>query len=379
MKKIAFLFILSSIAFACSSKKGFLERSNSDKALQDAVKKLNKNPDDQEATAAIPQLYKMIQIKHLDKIKAINLSQQFNKWDDLLNEYQSLQEAYNCIINSVPAYKLVTPESYTTKIYEIKDQGATAYYDQGMAYFNQTGRANAIAAYKAFKQTEKFVLGFRDVNEKLQQAFQKATVTVVISPVQTNGNIFNTGWANSANNYSNQYFQQNLLNELNTNNIHPAVFYSSKEAQKVNINPDWTVDFVLKSLDIPNPSTTYSSRRVSTSIQIGTDTSGRPVYNTVYATINTTTSSFVAKGNMDMSINDLGLNKNILRRSFLQEYKWVQETATFSGDKRALSNSDWNIINNSGANAPRKEEVLVEIYKKIYPSVLYEIRNAVRL
>jgi hypothetical protein len=379
MKKTAFIIIISVFTFACSSKKGFLERSNSDKALQDAIKKLNKNPDDQEATVAIPQLYKMIQIKHLDKIKAVNLSQQYNKWDDLLNEYQLLQDAYNCIINSVPAYKLVTPESYATKIYETKDQGAAAYYEQGLTYFNQAGRANAMAAYKSFKQTEKFVIGYKDVNEKLRQAFQNATVTVVINPVQNNVNTFNSGWANSGNNYSNQYFQLNLLNDLNNNNTNPAVFYNSKEAQKINIRPDWTVDFTLKSLDIPNPSNTYSSRTVSNSIQIGTDTSGRPVYNKVYATINTTTSSFVAKGNMEMTIYDVVFNKNISNRNYSQDYKWVLETATFSGDKRALSNTDWNIINNAGADAPRKEEVLVEIYKKIYTSVLYEIRNAVKL
>lgn len=379
MKKILSFLALFLFLVACSSKKGFLERSNSDKALQDAVKKLNKNPNDEEASAAVPQLYKMIQIKHLDKIKALNLSQQVDKWDGLLNEYQALQDVYSCIINSVPAYKLVTPESYATKIYETKDQGASAYYDQGEQYFKQAGRSNAIAAYNSFKQIEKFVPGYKDVQDKLELAFQKATVNVVIKPVQSNANIFNAGWGNSGNNYSNQYFQYNLLNDLNSNNKYPAVFYNLKEAQQLNINTDWTVDFTLKSLNIPNPTNSYSSRTVSSSIQIGTDTSGRPVYNTVYATINTSTASFVAKGNMEMNVKELSTNKNILLRSYTQEYKWVLETATFTGDKRALSNSDWNLINNSGTDAPRKEEVLVEIYKKIYPQVLYDLKNSVRL
>jgi hypothetical protein len=64
-------------------------------------------------------------------------------------------------------------------------------------------------------------------------------------------------------------------------------------------------------------------------------------------------------------------------RNYNEEYKWEQESATFSGDRRAVSQADWDLINNGGYNAPGKEEILVELYKKIYPMVLSQIRQAV--
>ena len=145
----------------------------------------------------------------------------------------------------------------------------------------------------------------------------------------------------------------------------------------MDIIPDWTVDFKIKNLLVPNPQTTYSSRTVSKQLQIGTDTAGRPIYNNVNATINITRTSFISRANMEVNITDLNTRKNMSYRNYNEEYKWEKETATFSGDRRAISQTDWDLINNSGNNAPRKEEILVELYKKIYPQVLTQIRQAV--
>jgi hypothetical protein len=117
---------------------------------------------------------------------------------------------------------------------------------------------------------------------------------------------------------------------------------------------------------------------VSNQIQIGTDTAGQAVYKTVNATIKTTKYSFGAFADVELSILDLSTNTNIELRSFREDYKWQQETATYFGDKRALSNSDWNIINNSQTTIPRKEEVLLELYKQIYPRLYNQVRKTLQ-
>jgi len=57
---------------------------------------------------------------------------------------------------------------------------------------------------------------------------------------------------------------------------------------------------------------------------------------------------------------------------------WQQEYATYSGDSRALSNNDLAILNNNNYQQPRKEDILNELYQKIYPQVKSGIYNAVR-
>ena len=137
MNKIVLLLLCSSIIFSCSSKKGYLDRNDADKSLQEAVRKINKNPDDEKATEAIPQLYNLIKKKHLDQIAAYNLSQQLNKWDNLVNEYEYLQAAYNAIMNAPAAFKLVNPESYSSNLIEVKDSAAAAYYENGNSYLDK--------------------------------------------------------------------------------------------------------------------------------------------------------------------------------------------------------------------------------------------------
>lgn len=377
MKKVIYLLLFALIFSSCGSKKGFLERSNPDRALQDAIRALNKNPSDESARTAIPELYNIIKTKHLDNINALSYSTQINKWESLVSEYQQLQTAYEGIMSSAYANKLVTPVSYNKELVESKEAAAEEYYKLGMNYIKIPGRENAKLAYAYFNKCMGFSPGYKDAGVQMQRAFQNAIVNVVIGPVQDNSWFSNNGWGNYGYNYSDEYFQRNIIKDLNYNNIYAARFYTLNEARRVNIKPDWAVEFRLRNLDVPPPANVYSSRTASTKIQIGTDTIGKPVYNTVYATINITTSSFTAKADMDMNITETDTRRNVSFRSFRETYKWEQQTANFSGDKRALSNADWTLINNSGMNSPRKEEVLVELYKKIYPQVLYNIRQSV--
>jgi hypothetical protein len=153
--------------------------------------------------------------------------------------------------------------------------------------------------------------------------------------------------------------------------------FGFKDSKRINVKPDWTIDLRLKKLEFPNPVVTNASKNISRQIKIGTDTSGNPVYNTVNATLYTNSSKFSALAELELSINDLVENKNIDTKTYRQTYEWHQDVVTFSGDKRAISNSDWDLINNSGANDPRKEEIVNELYKKMYTRVLNGVKQAI--
>ena len=142
--------------------------NNADKSLQYAVKRLNKNPDDEKALEAVPELYKLIQKKHLDQIAAYKMSSQANKWENIVSEYEMLQSAYNGIMNSPAAFKKVNPESYAVNLVEARDSGAANYYSVAESYFSRPGRDNAKFAYNSYKKVGNFVEGYKDINEKMQ-------------------------------------------------------------------------------------------------------------------------------------------------------------------------------------------------------------------
>ncbi len=376
MKQLIYIFCLIVLAASCRSSKNYLERSDADKALQDAVKKLNKHANDENATQALPELYKSIQERHLNKITSLTNSKETSRWDKIISEYEDLQHAYDAIINSPAAFKLVTPQSFSSNLFEMKQAAASEYYDQADQLMLKSGRENAKKAYGYYKKADKYSPGFKNVKEKIVQAYENAIVNVVINPLTDNSFFFNSSWGNYGYNYSNEYFQQRLVRELgNNNNRYPARFFTEWEARRENIQPDWVVDLNLRNMDIPYPITNSYTKNASARVQIGTDTAGRPVYNTVYATLNISRLSFTASADMELNIKEVKTKKNIRYRTFREDYRWQQERATYNGDSRALSAADWQLINNND-NAPRKEDVLNELYRKLYPSVLNNIRNA---
>lgn len=383
MKQYLLLFLLAATCGigACKSNKSFLERTNEDKALQDAVKKLNKSPDDADAILALPILYKNISAVRLAKIKSLESSKEIGRWDKIISEYNQLQSAYTAIINSTPAFKLVTPENFGTQLLETKEAAAADYYNLAESYFVKAGRDNAKKAYSNFKKTENYVPGYKDASAKMNEAYENAIVDVVINPVQDNSFFISNGWGNSWTSYSNDYFQRTLVRDLdnssNNNSRYAARFYSDWEVRNKDIQPDWAVNLTLRNLDIPSPQRYNYSRSRSNRIEIGRDTANKPVYQTVTATVRFTRYSFTAYASMDVQINDLQQNRSISNRNYREDYRWEEQTASYSGDSRALSNEDWAAINNSNFREPARERVVEELYKKLYSDILSHIRNTV--
>lgn len=371
------LSIVVIATLSCKSSKNLLERSDVQSALRDAIKKLNKNSDDLYAAEALPILYKKVQEKSLDKIESLKASSDLNKWDNIIAEYTALQNSRNSIIESPPAYKILKPDSYENKINETVQAAAEDYYSYAQILLARPGRQNALQSYRALSKVIKYVPGYKDSNEKIQQAYEKSIVTVVVYPVEDNSFFNNNNWGNYGSNFNNEYFQQRLLRELSNENYSFAKYYSDWEIRRNNIFPDWSVSLRLRNIDLPPVSENYSTKRLSKQIQTGTDTSGNPTYSTVYATLNITRSSFVARAEMEMSIRDLKNGNNISLRTFREDYRWEQETATYSGDSRALSQRDRDLVN-ARLTIPRREDVVNELYRKLYPQVLSGIRQAAR-
>ncbi len=380
MKSLLYVCFVVLIFTGCASSKNYLERTNEDKALMDAIKKLGKDPLDENALQAVPVLYGNIQKNHLAKIKDLKNDKEIERWDNIINEYQHLQNAYDAIINNSAAFKLVNAQSYNSELFDVKQSAAEAYYQNGQMYLDKANRGDAKKAYNSFKKSEKFVSDYKDASAKSELAYESAIVDVIVNPLQDNSFFYNSGLGNIGNNISNQFFQKDLVRDLNgiNKNRYPARFYSDWEARRDNIQPDWVVDLIIRNIEIPYPVNNNYSRKASAQVQEGTDTSGKPVYRTVYANVNITSSSFTARASMDVYITDVATGKKINSRNVSDDYRWQEERATYSGDSRALNARDWEMINNGrGYGIPQKDLVLNELFKKIYPQVKNNIIYAV--
>lgn len=379
MRSIFYLTIPLLIFASCRSSKDYLSRSNEDKALFDAVKALNKKSTDEDATKALPILYTNAEKRHLANISTYSSYKELSRFDKIIGEYDVLQRMFDAISSSAVASRYVHPLSYQNNITDLKQQAAEAYYAAGIDYLHESGRDNAKTAYSYFKKTLGYIPNYSDAKAMMDEAYNNGVVDVVINPVRDNSFFFNSGWGSSGSNYSNEYFQQTLIRELGGTyaSRYPARFYTDWEARRENIQPDWIVDLTLRNLDIPRPSASQYSRNLSKQVESGRDSSGRILYQTVYATLNISKQYFTARAEMSVNITDLASKKNIVYNSYSEDYRWEEEYATYSGDSRALDSNDWNLVNNrNGFNQPRKEDVLNELYRKLYPQIKNRISYA---
>ncbi len=382
MKTLLITLVAALMLAGCGSTKNYLEATNKDKALADAIKSLNKKKGNDLALEAIPILYKDIKTERLAKIESYKNSSGLERWDNILSEYKTLQTAYDQIIKSSAAFRLITPQNFSAEILDAKQMAAQEYYLAAEQYHDKEDKVNAQRAYQFYSKADKYVPGYKDVQVKKEQAFKNATVNIIITPVEDVTYAFNSGWGNYGYNYSNEYFQRNLIRDLqssNSNNRYPARFYTDWEARRENVNPDWVVSLRLRELFIPTPITNNYTQNRSERVQTGTDTAGRPIYQTVYATVNIYRRSFNARGTMEVQIQDIVTQRQVSYRTYSADYDWRDEYATYTGDSRALSASDRQLINNRNrnSNAPRKEEILNEIYRQIYPQVRSNIQYSV--
>ena len=368
--KIFYLLAAIAILVSCKSSKPYLQRADEDKTLFDIVKSLNKRTDTA-GVNALPIVYQKAEQRHLANIHAYNNYTDLSRWDKLAKEYDILQDMHDAIVNSDAASALVKPTNYQDQVYAVAHDAAEDYYQQGNDLLANGDRNGIKKAYAYFLRTDKWVPGYKDVKQKLIDAFNDATINVVITDVKDNSFFYNTRWGNSGYTYSNQYFQEKLVQDLGGSYAtrYPARFYSEYQAQQNNIQPNWVIDLTLRNMDIPRPSFYNYSRNVSKDIGNSKDSTGKPIPQMVYATINYTKASFTARAEMAVDITDLDSHKLISSDSYRNDYNWENTRASYTGDKRAIDDRDWDIINNNRNDEPRKEDVLNELYRTIYSSV----------
>jgi PBP1b-binding outer membrane lipoprotein LpoB len=374
-----FLAVIGFLFASCSSNKS-IPKTSEDKALLSIIKKLDKDPSNSELQKRISSLYNEAAKSHLDKIEVYNTLTEPDRWVKIVKQFEALKKLSEVIANSATAAKLINASSYISELQTAKQNGAEAFYAIGMADVNNTDKQSARNAYYAFKKTDEFVPGYKDVKEQIKTAYQNSIVRVVVNPVRDNTYFYNSmGWNNYGNNYNNDYFQRSLVRDLggNYNNNSLGVFYTDWDARRENIRPDWEVDLTWMYLDIPQPMSNQYSRNVSRQIEVSRDTSGKVQYQTVTATLYVTRKYFTASGDMEMRITDVNTGRNITTQRYNDQFNWQEEYATYTGDSRALSGNEYALLTNNNYQIPRKEDILAQLSQRIYPQVKNRIATVV--
>lgn len=382
MKKmnVICVFLAGIILVSCRSSQKFHASVTEDKPLFAAINELNKRPENAKAQKDLQDFYQVSVNRHENTIAVFRNSNDERRWDKIINELNALQNIYSSIASTPGTMSLVTPKNYLHDLQNVKEEAAADFYNEGKALFQREGRENSLQAYQAFKRVNKYVKGYRDVETLMKDSYERSVINVVINPINDN-NLFFSGanrWGSDFD-YRPEDFQQSLARDLGgrTGNNNAVRFFTDREAYRDRVDADLVVDVNWRDID-PIRSTPYQyNRQASKNVQVGTDTSGKPVYKTVHATVYITQRSYTVRGDLDYRIVDVRSKDNIDYGVIRDDVSWTESRATYSGDSRALNQEDWYMINNrNDVDSPSRGDVLNTLMRKMYPDLRRRIQQA---
>lgn len=377
MPKLFYLLLISLVFVQCSTTPKIAKRyTPDDKMVFDLIERLKKNPADAEAAALLPQLYKTAaDTRRTMTSNDYNNLPAGDRLMEISKQLQVAQQMYN-EIKAVPAASKAIPYPWnpSQKIAELKQKAAEEYYNEGVEFMNFNNRPYAQKAYDMFVKADNAYPGYKDVRNLMNQAQELATIKVVINSV----NYYNNGWGYWG--FNNDYLQYKIARDLNNSSYRNTRFYTKAEADMQRIRTDKVVELNFNDLFIGTVYNNNNTIRRSKQIEVGQTKSlpPKPVYQTVNATVYVTTRILQSRASLECRIYDRATGNNILFDRFPDNYTWKQESARYTGDKRALEPSDWNLINNPPTGSlPSRQELAQRLVDNCYNQLLNRIRNSV--
>ncbi len=380
MKRLTLLLtLIITFLAACRTSQKFQAATTEDKILFKAINELNKKPGNAKAQADLIAFYPQAKQFHEETMEGYRMSSDINRYDHMLTHLNAMQHIYNSIMATPGTSSLLKPKSYLKEIAAVKEEAAEVYYREGQAYLEKDDRENMLKAYNAFRKSNEYVTNYKDVKTLIRDTYESSIVNVVINPIEDR-NVYFTSWSGNDFTYRPDTYQQTLVNELGgtRSQQYPARFYTDREARRQQVNPDWVIDIQWANIDPLHSTPRTYERNVSKNIQIGTDTANKPVYKEVHATVYVTERNYTVRGDMEYRIRDIIENESVDFGRLSEDVNWAERTATYRGDSRALSQQDWNMINNQQAynRNPTRGEVLNSLMREIYPELRRRIQYA---
>ena len=126
------LFISLLIAFfaSCSSSNKTVTYAEN-RALNDALKKLEKKPNDPEIRKDVIDLYHQAVNQHEQRIRAYTGSVDMGRFDAMIAEYNTLQKI-NESIRTSSVFREVDTKNYSADIQSVRAEAAETYYQSGL-------------------------------------------------------------------------------------------------------------------------------------------------------------------------------------------------------------------------------------------------------
>lgn len=363
-----FVLIYSFLLFSCGGGKKLRASDVEDRDLYKAINVLNKNPRHHRAGSDLPVLYAQSKNRHLNNIQQFRLDPSPVRFDQIFREYKALQDIYFAINGNLDMKSLVKPTDFSSELMDSRMNAARYFYEEGKRLELLSGgrdRAVMRQGFDSYQRARDYIPDYLDAGVRMDSLLRAATLSVLVQ--NTRIDVFNF-W-NFGNPFNDQMERQ-LIQDLggSTMNRNAALFFGENESRGGNVQPDVVVGLSWSML-LLNVSPTFQSedRNVSRSVKQRNPTTGREENVTVTGVLKITRRIYSVSGNFNIDVKSVGDNRSLGFSSMPTQADYIFESATFTGDSRALSEND-RIIVNRRFIPPTPFQLLNELFQRVRPS-----------
>jgi hypothetical protein len=375
MTKLYFFAIAASLLiYSCKSASKSYQKGDYTDAIERGVKKLQKDPNDYETKDLVQKSYAYTVNEHEDQIRILSNSKSDNRYDRIYQEYVALQNLYSTVHQYPEAARLIKAKDYSEFVETYRDKAADVHIQKANQWMNEGTREAYREAYREFATASSYRPDDFELRKQRDSAYERAVVKVILNPIQ------DLGGYRYGSSYQLQNFQRDIIRTLSYNMNNEFVrFYSEYEARSKDVEPDQIMDLNLSRISIGQPYDTKTTREVSKQVVVKEivlkEDSVKKEYATVKANIVTTKRTLLSQGDLFITVRD-AKGRTIWNDRFTGQHKWETQFVTYTGDERALSETDKNSLNqNNNANPPTEDQIMENLLRQIQSDLSYRLRN----
>jgi hypothetical protein len=376
MTKFYSIAIAASLLFiyGCKSASKSYQKGNYTDAIERGVKKLQKDPNDYETKDLVQRSYTYTVNEYEDQIRILSNSKSDDRYDRIYQQYVALQNLYNTIHQYPEAARVIKAKDYSESVETYRDKAADVHIQKANQWINEGTREAYREAYKEFATASNYRPDDFELRKQRDSAYEHAVVKVILNPIQ------DLGGYRYGSSYQLQNFQRDIIRTLSYNMNNEFVrFYSEYEARSKDITPDQVMDLNLSRISIGQPYDNKSTREVTKQVVVKEivikEDSVKKEYATVKANIITTKRTLLSQGDLVITVRD-AKGRTIWNDRFTGEHKWETQLVSYTGDERALSESDKTSLNQTtNSNPPTEDQIMENLMRQIQNDLSYRLRN----
>ncbi len=373
------LFILACILLleSCSSGKRAYERGDYYEAVLKSVNRLRQKPAHKKSRTTLEKSYPLALQTLEKKARQLRTGKEPFKWKKALTVYEQINHLYEEVTHAPAALEVIpNPKNYYKTVDEVRQMAAEESYQAGKKLLAENTREAAKEAYFYFQEVQRFVPGYKDVEQEIDEAEYMAILKVVVAQIPVPGRYSLSG------NFFQERVEEFLHSQYKGNRF--VRFYTPEEVRRENLK---IIDQYLQiNFDDFVVGQTFLSENIESvsrdSVKVGDvampDGSKKPAYGTVKAKIKNYRKEVVSKGLLSMRIVDANTNTVLLSRKFPGEFVWFNEWASFNGDERALSKEQLRLCERREMIPPHPQDLFIEFTKPIYDQLSASVQDFYR-